>query len=65
MAEDRQEENLSLDDGDASGSLRLISKEGGIFEIERKHALISNLVKTLLDAGADWLIRVTICSCCR
>jgi len=41
----------SLDDGDSSGFLKLTSKEGKTFEVERKNAFISTLVKTGLDTG--------------
>lgn len=44
---------LSLDDGDEDGSLKLTSKDGKEFEVERKFSLISTLVKTTLDTDAS------------
>ncbi len=42
-----------LDDGDSSGSLKLQSKDGKAFDVDRKNAFISTLVKTGLDTDAS------------
>ena len=42
---------LSLDD--VTGTLKLISKDKKEFEVERKHAFVSTLVKTSLDTDAS------------
>jgi hypothetical protein len=52
MSEDaaKKNENLSLDDSDvSSGSIKLVSKDGREFSLDKKNAFISNLVKTSLD----------------
>jgi len=41
--------DLSLDDDDASGTLKLISMDQKEFEVERKSAYISKLVKTSVE----------------
>jgi len=41
---------LSLDD--VTGTLKLVSKDKKEFEVERKHAFVSTLVKTSLDTDA-------------
>eukprot|EP00343_Euplotes_focardii_P006879 CAMPEP_0205821096 /NCGR_PEP_ID=MMETSP0206-20130828/5163_1 /ASSEMBLY_ACC=CAM_ASM_000279 /TAXON_ID=36767 /ORGANISM="Euplotes focardii, Strain TN1" /LENGTH=176 /DNA_ID=CAMNT_0053116319 /DNA_START=56 /DNA_END=586 /DNA_ORIENTATION=- len=52
--EDAKEEvGLSLDDGEEEGTLKLTSKDGKDFEVERKNANIATLVKTSLDADAS------------
>jgi len=51
MASDPKVE--SLDEGDSSGSLKLTSKDGKSFDVDRKNAFISTLVKTGLDTDAS------------
>jgi len=48
---DAKVESLSLDDD--SGVIRLISKDGKEFPIEKKYAFISNLVKTSMDSDSS------------
>jgi hypothetical protein len=43
----------TLDDGDSFGSLKLTSKDGKSFDVDRKCAFISTLVKTGLDTGTE------------
>jgi len=47
------ESSLSLDDASLSGSLKLTSKDKKEFEVSKKSAFISNLVKTSLDTDAS------------
>jgi S-phase kinase-associated protein 1 len=50
--EDKKEDaGLSLDD--VTGTLKLVSKDKKEFEIERKNAFVSTLVKTSLDTDAS------------
>lgn len=46
----------SFDDGDSSGSIKLQSKDGKSFDVDRKNAFISTLVKTGLDTGILYYI---------
>jgi len=48
---DAKVESLSLDDD--SGSIKLVSKDGKEFSVEKKFAFISNLVKTSMDSDAS------------
>jgi S-phase kinase-associated protein 1 len=49
-AEDAKQEAVGgLDDGEASGNLKLTSKDAKAFELPKKNSLISTLVKTSLD----------------
>jgi len=49
--EDKKEEGgLSLDD--VTGTLKLVSKDKKEYDIERKHAFVSTLVKTSLDTDS-------------
>ena len=45
--------NLSLDTLDADTIINLISKQGEKFEVSKKCAFISNLVKTSLDTDTE------------
>jgi len=46
----KQEAPLSLDSGSESGPLKLVAKDGKTsFEVDKKHAFVSNLVKTSLE----------------
>jgi S-phase kinase-associated protein 1 len=50
MASDGQKvDSLSLDDDSSSGTIKLTSKDGREFSVQKKFAFISNLVKTSLD----------------
>ena len=46
---DGKVESLSLDD--EGGLIKLISKDGREFPIEKKYAFVSTLVKTSLETG--------------
>ena len=46
---DSKVDSLSLDD--EHGIIKLISKDGKEFPIEKKYAFVSNLVKTSMDSG--------------
>jgi len=46
----KQEVATSLDSGNDSGPLKLVAKDGKTsFEVDKKHAFVSNLVKTSLE----------------
>jgi len=47
------ESGLSLDDASLSGNLKLTSKDKKEYEVSKKAAFISNLVKTSLDTDAS------------
>jgi len=47
------ESALSLDDSSLTGNLKLTSKDKKDFEVSKKNAFISNLVKTSLDTDAS------------
>lgn len=49
----REPKVKSLDGGDSSGALKLQSKDGKSFDVDRKNAFISTLVKTGLDTDAS------------
>ena len=51
MSDGGKVESLSLDDESGGVIIRLISKDGKEFPIEKKHAFVSNLVKTSMDSG--------------
>lgn len=44
--------DLSLEDDDATGSLKLVSMDGKEYEVERKSAFISKLVKTSVETDS-------------
>jgi len=46
-------EALSLDDDASSGTIKLTSKDGREFTVQKKYAFISNLVKTSMDQDAS------------
>jgi len=47
---DKKQEVVSLDSGNDSGPLKLVAKDGKTsFEVDKKHAFVSNLVKTSLE----------------
>lgn len=48
---DQKVDALSLDDDSVNGSIKLISKDGREFSVEKRFAFISNLVKTSMDSG--------------
>ena len=41
--------SLSLDDMNVTGTIKLLSKDGESFEVEKKNAFTSNLIKTSMD----------------
>ena len=46
--------SLSLDE--VTGTLKMVSKDKKEFEIERKNAFVSTLVKTSLETGDEFVI---------
>jgi S-phase kinase-associated protein 1 len=50
--EKKAEEAAGLSLDDVTGTLKLVSKDKKEFEVERKHAFVSTLVKTSLDTDA-------------
>jgi S-phase kinase-associated protein 1 len=51
-AEGKEGEVASLSLDEVTGTLKLVSKDKKEFEVERKHAFVSTLVKTSLDTDA-------------
>ena len=49
----RERDTLSLDDGSCEGTIKIVSKDGGVFTVEKKYAFVSNLVKTSMDTDAS------------
>jgi hypothetical protein len=58
MSDGGKVESLSLDD-ESGGIIRLVSKDGKEFPIEKKYAFVSNLVKTSMDSGNATTVMLT------
>ena len=49
--EEKNEEIVGLDNDDEEDTVVLIASDGTKFEISKKAAMMSNLVKTILEVG--------------